>query len=158
MKDLLLDMLQNDKDQAARKVLCDFIGDLAATIQCLTGERKEKCTEEGYSWPNLMTFLWGLLTSADSGLIESSLRIMSVLFVHCGRQYGSYKDELAPILHQTMTHAVPSVNVAAMECLTCYLENVEFKNCKAFLELMPVMLQQTLVVANQNEDLVSFLS
>jgi len=153
LKDLLLDMLKNDKDQNSRKVLCDFIGDLAATVQCLSEERKAKCSEEGYSWPNLMTELWGLLTSNDATLIENSLRIMSVLFVHCGRQYGSYKDELVPVLHQTMTHAVPSVNVAAMECMTCYLENVEFKNCKPFIDLIPVMLRQTLAVANQNEDL-----
>jgi hypothetical protein len=153
MKDLLLDMLQNDKDTAARKVLCDFIGDLAATIQCLSDERKKGCTEEAYTWPSLMPFLWGLLTSSDAGLVENSLRIMGVLFVHCGRLYASYKDELAPVLKQTMTHPVASVNVAAMEALTCYLENVEFKNCKAFIELMPTMLQQTLSVANQNEDL-----
>jgi len=153
LKDSLLELLKSDTDKGSRKVLCDFIGDLSATMQCLNKERKQQCSQEGVEWPELMQVLWGLLTSGDAFLMESSLRIMSVLFVHCGRNYSQYKDDLINVFKETLVHPVGVVSVATMEAIACYFEHVEFKNCKPFLDLIPNMLSQTLVVAGQEEDL-----
>ena len=146
-------MLKNDTDKSSRKVLCDFIGELSATMQCLNKERKEVCGQEGLEWPELMQTLWSLLTSHDPFLMESSLRIMSILFVHCGRNYTQYRDELIPLFKETLVHASGVVNVATMEAIACFFENVEFKNCKPFYDLMPTFLSQTIIVAGQDEEL-----
>lgn len=136
----------------------DIIGEVAATIQCLDKDRKALCTTEGTEWPQLMQTLWGLLNTGNPMLMESAFKIMGTLFVHCGQLYASYRDELVPIFRQALGHASPTVNVSAMEALSCYTENVEFRSCKAFLDLMPLLLTQTLVVIQQNEDYVSNFS
>ena len=155
LKELLLEMLKTDQNTGSRQVLCDFIGDLAATIQCLNEERKNVCGPQGYEWNNLMQTLWGLLSSEEPILIESALKIMSVLFVHCGQNYANYKDELISVLKQTLVHPSSVVNVSSMEAVSCYLEHVKFKDSKEFMQLMPLILSQTLSVARQNELLVN---
>lgn len=147
-------MLREDKDSSTRKVLCDFIGELASTIQCLEEDVKAQCSKEGTEWNELMQGLWDLLNSGNVTFMEGALRILSVLFTHCGRDYANYKNELVPLFKVTLTHEVGSINVGTMETLTAFIENVEFKHCRPFLELMPLLISQILVVLEKSEDLV----
>lgn len=155
LKDHLIEMLKNDSDAAIRKVLCDTIGDLAATMECLTEERKQHCSEEGTKWNGLMETLWGLLSNGTVVQIEGALRIMGLLFVHCGDSYQKYREELLPVFRQTITHANFNISASGMEAFSCFMENAQLKKAKIFIELIPLMLEKTVAIAQEDEEHVS---
>ena len=148
-------MLRNESDAGARKVLCDYVGDAAATIQCLDDDRKKVCGPQAYEWNELMETLWGLLNSGEPTLMESAFKVMSVLFVHCGPNYTAYKEELAVVFKQALVHSNVIVNVSGMVAMSCYLEHNQFKDSKILLDLMPLFISQILTVSKQNEELVN---
>jgi len=152
VKQTLLEVLQKEEDGPTRRVLCDLIGELFATIKKLDDEKKEAVQEEGKNW-DLMPNIWGFLTSGNTILMESALKILGILFVYCGKEFAEHTQELFPILKQALEHENIRVKAGAIDAIANFIATMQTKYCKVFKDLIPLMLQSIILIVRDNEEL-----
>lgn len=155
VKDALLEVLQKEEDGPTRRVLCDLIGELFATIKKLDDEKKNAVQDEGKQWDSLMPNVWSFLTSGNTVLMESALKILGILFVYCGKEFAEHTEELFPILKQALEHDNIRVKAGAIDAIANFIATMQTKYCKVFKDLIPLMLQSTVLIVRDNEELVS---
>lgn len=152
VKQTLLEVLQKEEDGPTRRVLCDLIGELFATIKKLDDEKKDAVQEEGKQW-DLMPNIWGFLTSGNTILMESALKILGILFVYCGKEFAEHTQELFPILKQALEHENIRVKAGAIDAIANFIATMQTKYCKVFKDLIPLMLQSVILIVRDNEEL-----
>lgn len=155
LKDLFISILLKEKESAPRNILCDLIGELIATIKTMNKELLDKCSEEGRQWNSITEDIWAFMTSGNTILMECTLKILGVLFDVCPKDFTQNKEQLKTILKQALDHEDLRVKTSAMQALQLYLVNVQTKDCKIFVDLMPTLLADLLIIIDKNEDLVS---
>jgi len=155
VKNVLLEVLQKEEDGPTRRVLCDLIGELFATIKKLDDEKKNAVQEEGKQWDTLMPNIWAFLTSGNTVLMESALKILGILFVYCGKEFAEHTEELFPILKQALEHENIRVKAGAIDAIANFIATMQTKYCKIFKDLIPLMLQSIVLIVRDNEELVS---
>ena len=154
LKTLFIEVLQKEEDGPTRRVLCDLIGELASTIKQLDTVKKNQMGEEGRQWDSLMQNIWAFLTSGNTVLMESALKILSTLFLYCGKDFAEHKADLYNILKQALEHQDLRVQASAIEAISSFLGSSFTKDCMAFKDLVPLILNSTVTIINKNEDLV----
>jgi hypothetical protein len=154
LKQLFMEILSKEQDGVTRRLLCDLIGELYATIKKLSNEKKNQTAEEGKQWDNLMQNVWAFLTSGNTVLMESALKILGILFIYCGQEFAQHQNDLFPILKQSLEHDDLKVKASAIEALSNYVGTVQTKQCQSFQELVPLLLNALLTILSKNEDLV----
>lgn len=154
VKEAMFPILRQEQHKKAASLLSDFIGELGATMKTLKDDVKAVCPKEGLQWNELMQLVWGLLTSNTELLIQSALQIMSILFTYCESEFAQFKDELVPLFKQTLEHESLKIRAVSIEALASFLKNVESKDCKAMVDLIPLVLQNVLIIVDKDEDLV----
>jgi len=155
VKQVLLEVLVKEDDGPTRRVLCDFIGELSATIKKLDQDIKAQLGDEGKQWDSLMPNIWNFLNSGNAILMECALKILGILFIYCGKEFANHKNELFPILRQTLENPEMRVKAGAIEAISNFIGTIQTKHCKMFSELIPKMLESLLQIIANNEDLVS---
>ena len=154
VKECLLTALEKEPYSACQKILCDVIGELVATIKTMTKEDREQCSEEGRQWQTINDHIFAFLSSNNTVHVGNGLKILGVLFRYCNQDYVDHKQQILQILNQALQQNDLKIKTRAIECLSEYVENVEFKDCKIFIELVPTLLTNILHIIEKNEDLV----
>jgi len=154
VKEILLEVLVKEQDGPTRRILCDFIGELAATIRKLDPDTKAQLGEEGRQWDSLMPNIWNFLTSNNPILMECALKVLGILFIYCGKEFADHRNEIFPILKQTLEHQEMRVKAGAIEAISNFVGTIQTKHCKVFSELIPTMLDAVVKIIGNNEDLV----
>lgn len=154
LKQLFMEILSKEEDGVTRRLLCDLIGELYATIKKMSTEKKNQTGDEGKQWDNLMQNVWTFLTSGNTVLMESALKILGILFIYCGQEFAQHQNDLFPILKQSLEHDDLKVKASAIEALSNYVGTVQTKHCQMFQELVPLVLNALMTILGKNEDLV----
>ena len=154
IKEFLFTVLTQETNSKSASLLSDLIGELAATIKTLKPEIQSQINQEGTQWPELMQNLWAMLTSGNELLIQSAFEIMGILFTYCSEEYSQYKDELLPVFTDALGHSNLKVRATALGSLASYLKYVDSKDCKGFIELLPTVFHNMIVIVEKDEDLV----
>ncbi len=154
VKEALLAVLIKEQDGPTRRILCDLIGELAATIRKLDEDDIKRLGEEGKQWDSLMPSIWEFLKSNQTIYMECALKILGILFIYCGKEFANHKTELFPILQKALEHDEVKVKASAIEAISSFLGTVQTKHCKIFTDLIPAMLQSLLYIVSKDEDLV----
>ena len=157
VKEAMFPILKQEQHKKAASLLADFIGELGATMKTLKEEVKAVCPQEGLQWNELMQNIWSLLTSNTEVLIQSALQIMGILFTYCEVEFAQFKDELVPLFKQTLEHESLKIRAVSIESMSAFLKNVDSKDCKSMVELIPQVLATVLIIIDKDEDLVSAL-
>ena len=160
VKEVLLQVIKKEEISAVRKVVCELIGELAATLMNIKQMEGagEKCPwpYEAVNWDNLMQEVSGLLACDSLDLMICGLKIMSILFTFCMNTYSSHKAELAPMFKQSLSHSDHKVKNAAVDTFTSYLKTASPADCKYFSSLVPQVIQNVLELTDKDEELVRF--
>jgi len=154
VKSLLVESLNKESISSCQKILCDLIGELVATIKTLTKEERDECAEEGRQWEEINEYIFAFLSSENPVLVGNGLKILGVLFRYCNMDYIQHKEQILQILNQALQQNDLKIKTRAIECLSEYVENVEFKDCKIFVNLVPLLLKTVVDIIDKNEDLV----
>ena len=64
---------------------------------------------------------------------------------------NKYKDDLKGIFIKTLTHKNLDINLAALQAVSNYLQTVEQKDTKPFVEIIPYM-YNVIINANKHDD------
>lgn len=159
VKEVLLQAVKKEEIAAVRKVVCELIGELAATMTNIKQEEGgDKCPwpYEAVNWDNLMQEVSGLLACDSLDLMICGLKIMSILFTFCMNTYSSHKAELAPMFKSSLTHSDHKVKNAAIDTFTSYLKTASPADCKYFSSLVPQVISNVLELIDKDEELVRF--
>jgi len=154
IKESLMQVLLKESEPSCRKIHCELVGELAATIKTMTGDTKKDCQPEGREWDAINNNIWNFLNSSEVALISSGFKILGILLRYCSFEYVQHAEQLVPILTQALEHNELRIKTVAIETLSEYVENADFKYCKPFIQLVPLVLQNILVILDKNEDLV----
>jgi len=155
IKEVLWQVLRKEEIAAVRKVVCELVGELAATIMNIKYAEGEgsQCPPEAMNWDGLMQQVSGLLACDSVELVTCGLKIMSILFTFCMNDYSKHKSDLAPMFKQTLEHGDFKVKTAAVDALTSYLKTAGFNDCKPFIGFIPVVISNTLEIIDKDEEL-----
>jgi len=156
LKNLLWEVLKKEQVPAVRRVICELLGELAATIMNYkyTMEEGDQCSPEAITWDDLMVRIWELLSSDDNGLIEGALKIMGILFTFCMNDYAQFKSELVPMFKKTLEHSDHKIKASAIEAFTSFLKTADFQDGAHFNELMPLLFSGVIYILEKDEELV----
>jgi len=153
IKENLMQVLLKESESSCRKILCELVGELAATIKTMTGDTKKSCAPEGREWDEINNNIWNFLTSSEIALIGSGFKILGILLRYCHFEYVQHAEQLVPILKQAIEHNELRIKSVAIETLSEYVENADFKHCKPFIQLVPLLLDNIIIIIDKNEDL-----
>lgn len=154
LKEILIQTLLKETEPSPRKILCELIGELVATIKTMDDETKKECPEEGRQWDSIMEHIWTLLTSGDITLMGSGLKILGILFKHCHMDFVDHTEQLIQILKQALEHQDIKIKTRAIEALAEFLNIADYKDCKPYADLLPFVLTDILLIIDKDEDLV----
>jgi len=156
IKEVLWVVLKKEEIAAVRKVVCELVGELAATIMNIKyaeGEQTQ-CPPEAMNWDGLMEHVSGLLACDSLELVTCGLKIMSILFTFCMNDYSKHKSDLTPMFKQTLEHSDFKVKTAAVDAFTSYLKTAGSNDCKPFVGFIPLVISNTLEIIDKDEELV----
>ncbi len=152
VKESLMQSLLKEPESSCRKILCELVGELAATIKTLAGDAKKECAPEGREWSEINNNIWAFLNSSEVAQIGSGFKILGILLRYCGFEYSQHAEELVPIIQQALGHNDLKIKSVALETLSEYVENIDFKFCKPFIQLVPLVLDNVIFTIDKNED------
>lgn len=155
VKQLLFAALSNENDSAIRHQICDAIGEIGGTLI----EHQDQFNQNQPSqnkWPELPGLIMQLLSCPTENLIESGLKILATLFTYASETFVKEKDALSNIFRGGLGNASKNIKLATMEALGSFVEIVEPKHTKKFEELIPLMLEATYALLNEDETYVNF--
>ena len=115
----------------------------------------KECSEEGRQWDSIIENIWNLLASGDINLMGCGLKILGILFKYCHVDFLQHLEQILPILKQALEHEDLKVKTRAIEAIAEYLEIAEWKDCKPFVDLLPFILADILIIIDKDEDLVN---
>lgn len=150
VKQLLFAALSNENDSAIRHQICDAIGEIGGTLI----EHQDQFNQNQPSqnkWPELPGLIMQLLSCPTENLIESGLKILATLFTYASETFVKEKDALSNIFRGGLGNASKNIKLATMEALGSFVEIVEPKHTKKFEELIPLMLEATYALLNEDE-------
>lgn len=155
VKEVLLQVLKKEEIGAVRKVVCELIGEIAATLMNIKQAEGANCQwpYEAVNWDSLMQEVSGLLASESLDLMICGLKIMSILFTFCMNTYSQHKSELAPMFKQSLAHSDHKVKNAAVDTFTSFLKTASPTDCKYFSSNIPQVISNVLELTDKDEEM-----
>jgi len=157
IKEQLWIVLKKEQIPAVRKVICELIGELAATIMNYkyTEEDFKDVSEEGLKWDDLMPRVWELMNSDENGLIEGALKIMGILLTFCMNDFAKFTNELGPMFKRTLEHSDYKIKSAAIEAYASFIKTGDYNDSVHLIELIPLVLTGAIYILEKDEDLAA---
>eukprot|EP00331_Platyophrya_macrostoma_P022094 CAMPEP_0176443770 /NCGR_PEP_ID=MMETSP0127-20121128/22638_1 /TAXON_ID=938130 /ORGANISM="Platyophrya macrostoma, Strain WH" /LENGTH=1003 /DNA_ID=CAMNT_0017829097 /DNA_START=385 /DNA_END=3396 /DNA_ORIENTATION=+ len=115
-------------------------------------ENNQKYSDEHKNWPELMQRLKELWGSNIESMMESSLKIMATLFSFVSDEFKNFKNDLYAIFKSGMESESLDIKLASIEALSSWVSIIDYKTCKQYEDLVPLIMNTTLIVLDKSED------
>ena len=95
--------------------------------------------ENDLVWQELLNLVFEFVNSDNDLFVDSSLQIFNGLFSYIIDHLNKFKNDLLGIFRKTLNHSNVDIRLAALQAVSNYLQTVEMKDTKPFVELIPDM-------------------
>ena len=151
LKEDIFVILTKETASNIRYHICDFIGELAASINNLEPDDKPNMPEESKEWKQFVPHMMELWMSEAPSMMEGFLKIMSSLFNYDCEHFANYKQDLHTIFKEALQQEDLNIKTAAVDALTSWIAIIPPKDTKMYDDLVPSLLDAVLHVLAKDE-------
>ena len=151
IKDEVFVILTKESQSSIRSHICDFIGEMAASIENLDPDDKAKMPEESKEWKQYVPRMMELWMSKAPTMMEAFLKILSAQFSYDSGQFTNYKDDLFTVFQEALVNDDLNIKTAAVEAMTSWISILPPKDVRVYENLVPSLLDAVLHVLAKDE-------
>jgi hypothetical protein len=147
-KDFMRSQLLVSVRQVTVKDLIHKIGSLLVEVAGAMYEENEEV------WQELLGLVFQFVNSENDFQVDAALQIFNGLFSHIIDHLVKFKSDLIGIFRKTLGHASLDIKLAALQACSNFLQTVEQKDTKPFIELLPEMVNVVRSAASEDDEVV----
>jgi len=105
-------------------------------------------------WQDLLNLTFVFVNSTENMQVDAALQIFNGLFTYIIDHLVKFNTDLLSIFKKTLNHASLDIKLAALQAVSNYLQTVEPKDTKPFVELIPDMYSVIRTAATEDDEVV----
>ena len=125
----LLKAISECADKNVIHKVCNLLIEIGGTIY----------EQENFVWQDLLNILFQFVNCAEVIKVDAALQIFNGLFGYLMDHLVKFKNDLMGIFAKTLQHESLDINLAALQAVSNFLQIVEGKDAKDFIQLLPLM-------------------
>jgi hypothetical protein len=140
----LLKAISECADKNVIHKVCNLLIEIGGTIY----------EQENFVWQDLLNILFQFVNCAEVIKVDAALQIFNGLFGYLMDHLVKFKNDLMGIFAKTLQHESLDINLAALQAVSNFLQIVEGKDAKDFIQLLPLMVGVVIKALELDEETV----